>query len=458
MAERFDVVVIGAGPGGFRAAIRCAQRGASVAVIEKEYVGGTCLNWGCIPSKALLASAHILLSAKNAGQVGVDIPSATPNWPKIQQRKDAIVAGFRKAMSATAEANKMKVIQGRATVLSPKRIKVESDQGQTEIETDRLILAPGSESIQLPNLPFDGQTVISSKEALSLPEIPQSMVIVGGGVIGCEMACVYAAMGTRVTIVEALPRLVPMEDEWVGRTLEREFKKIGIDSITGQKVASVDKTQSPAQVVLENGQKIAAQKVLVSIGRRPSVDKQTVDALKLTMKGPAIAVNERFETNVSGVYAIGDVIGTTYLAHGATTEAEVTAANVMGGNEKMIDYSLIPRVVFTFPEVASVGKSEEVCKAAGIDVVVGKGFFKGNGRSVAYNQTAGQIRLVRDRTTNKILGVTMIGDMVTEFAALARVLVGTSERLSRLTFPHPTISETLEDAIHDAFGPDLLSL
>lgn len=458
MAERFDVVVIGAGPGGFRAAKRCAQRGASVAVVEKEYIGGTCLNWGCIPSKAMLASAHVLLSAKNAGQVGVDIPSATPNWPKIQQRKDAIVAGFRKAMSATAEANKMKVIHGWATVFSPKQIKVESDAGQMEIETNRLILAPGSESIQLPNLPFDGQTVVSSKEALSLPEIPQSMVIVGGGVIGCEMACVYAAMGTKVTIIEALPRLVPMEDEWVGRTLEREFKKLGIDSMVGQKVASVDKKQSPAQVVLENGQKIPAHKVLVSIGRKPCVDKQTVDALKLTMKGPAIAANERFETNVPGVYAIGDVIGTTYLAHGATTEAEVAAANVMGGSEKMIDYSLIPRVIFTFPEVASVGKSEEAAKAAGIDAAVGKGFFKGNGRSVAYNRTAGQIRIVRDKTTNKILGVTMVGDMVTEFVALARALIGTTERISRITFPHPTISETLEDAIHDAFGPDLLSL
>ena len=458
MAERFDVVVIGAGPGGFRAAKRCAQRGASVAVVEREYVGGTCLNWGCIPSKALLASAHILLSAKNASQLGIDIPSATPDWPKIQQRKNAIVAGFRKAMTATAEANKMRMITGRATVIARNRIEVESNGANLDIEAGKLILATGSDSIQLPNIPFDGETVISSKEALSLPEIPKSMVIVGGGVIGCEMACVYGAMGTKVTIVEALPRLIPMEDEWVGRLLEREFKRLGIDSMTGRKVASLDKTQSPAKVVLENGQTIEAEKVLISVGRRPAVDKQTVETLKLSMNGPAIMVNERFETNVPGVYALGDVIGTTNLAHGATTEAEVATVNVMGGNERMIDYSLIPRVIFTFPEVASVGKSEEACKAAGLDVVVGKGFFKGNGRSVAYNQTAGQIRLIRDKTTNKILGVTMVGDMVTEFVVLARALIGTSERVSRITFPHPTISETLEDAIHDAFGPDFLSL
>lgn len=458
MAEHFDVVVIGAGQGGFRAARRCAQRGASVAVIEREFVGGTCLNWGCIPSKALLASAHTLLSARNAAQIGIEIPSAMPNWAKIQERKDAIVAGFRKAMMGTAQANNMKVIQGRALVAAPNRITVESNGRKTDVEADRLILATGSDSVQLPNIPFDGRTVISSKEALSLPEIPESMVIVGGGVIGCEMACVYAAMGTKVTIVEALPRLVPIEDEWVGRLLEREFKKLGIDSVTGQKVASVDKTASPAKVVLENGQTIKAEKVLVSVGRRPSIDKQTAEALNLTMKGPAVVVNERFETNIPGVFAVGDVIGTTYLAHGATAEAEVAAANATGGSEKMIDYSLIPRVIFTFPEVASVGKSEEACKAQGMDISVGKGFFKGNGRSVAYNQTTGQIRVVRDNATNKILGITMVGDMVTEFVTLARALIGAAEKVTRITFPHPTISETLEDAIHDAFGPALLTL
>ncbi|MCX5638999.1 MAG: dihydrolipoyl dehydrogenase [Planctomycetota bacterium] len=452
MAEHFDVVVIGAGPGGFRAARRCAQRGASVGVVEKEFIGGTCLNWGCIPSKALLASAQVLLSARQAAQVGIDIASAAPNWPKIQERKDAIVAGFRKGMTATAQANKVKMFQGRAVVIAPGKIQIKTNGQAIEIEASKIILATGSESIQLPNIPFDGQTVISSKEALSLPQIPKSMVIIGGGVIGCEMACVYAAMGTKVTIVEALSRLIPKEDEWVGRLLDREFKKIGIDSITGQKVASVDKTSATAKVILENGQAIPAEKILVAVGRRSMVDKETVQALKLQTNGPAITVNDKLETNVPGVYALGDVVGTTFLAHGASAEAEIAAANIMGGNEKMIDYFLIPRVVFTFPEAASVGKSEETCKSEGIDVSVGKAFFKANGRSVTHNQTAGQIRVVRANGSNKILGITMVGDMVTEFVAFARALIGTTEKINRITFPHPTVSETLEEAIEDAFG------
>jgi len=453
MIEKFDVVVIGAGPGGARAARRCAQKGASVALVEKEFIGGTCLNWGCIPSKALLASAHALLSAKHAAEIGINIGSATPNWPKIQERKDAIVAGFRKAMTGTAQAHKIKVISGQAIVTTPKRIKVESDGQSIDIETNKIILATGSESIELASIPFDGQTVISSKEALSLPQIPKSMVIIGGGVIGCEMACVYAAMGTKVSIVEALSRLLPMEDEWVGRLVEREFKKLGIDSTTGVKVTSVDTTNSPAKVVLENSQTIEAEKVLVSVGRRPAIDKDTVKALNLKMNGPSIVINEKMETNVPGIYAIGDVVGTTFLAHGATTEAEVAATNATGGNQKMTDYELIPRVIFTFPEVASVGKSEEKCKSEGIDISVGKGFFKGNGRSVAHNETAGQVRVVRDNATNKIIGVTMAGFMATEFVTLARTLIGCGpDELSQITYPHPTISETIEDAVIDAFG------
>jgi len=450
MTEKFDVAVIGAGPGGFRAARRCAEKGASVAVVEKEFVGGTCLNWGCIPSKALLASAHILLSAKKAAEIGIDIPSATANWPNIQQRKDAIVAGFRKAMDAGAQARNMRIIQGHGTVLAPNKIQVATNAGKLDIEADKIVIASGSESIELPKIPFDGQVVISSKEALSLPEIPKSMVVVGGGVIGCEMACVYAAMGTKVTIVEALAQLLPMEDKWVGRLIEREFKKIGIDSVTGQKVTSVDKTTVPVKVTLEDGRSLDAERILVSVGRQPLIDSRTIENLNLRMNGKAIAVNEKFETNVPGIYALGDVIDTTFLAHGAFAEAEIAAVNIAGGSEKMFDYSLVPRVVFTFPEVASVGKSEQACKDQGLDVSVGKAFFKGNPRSVAHNQTAGRVRVVRDNSTGRILGITMVGDMVTEFIALARAILGSTEPFSRVIFPHPTVSETVQEAVEDA--------
>ncbi len=455
MAESFNVVVIGSGPGGYAAAIRCAQRGASVAVVEKDCIGGTCLNRGCIPSKTLLASAHTLLLIKNAAMMGIDVNAATANWPKVQARKDAVVGGFRKGLTGLIKSHKVEIIQGRAVVTAPNQIKIETDAAPIQIQAGKIILATGSQPSQIPTVPFDGQTVISSKEALGLQQIPGSMVIIGGGVIGCEMACVYAAMGTKVTIVEALSRLIPMEDQWVGRLIEREFKKLGINSLTSQKVTSVDSTGTAAKVSLESGQTIDAEKVLVSVGRRAIVDEETIQALNLQMNGPAIAVNKKLETNAPGVYAIGDAVGTTYLAHGAFAEAEVAAVNATGGDENIADYSLIPRAVYTFPEIASVGKGEEKCIDQGLDVSVGRSFFKANGRSVSHNETIGEIRVVRDNSTNKIIGVTMVGSMVTEMIGTARTLIGSTEKITEISFPHPTVSEVLKEAVEDAFGLSL---
>ncbi|HIJ52267.1 MAG TPA: dihydrolipoyl dehydrogenase [Planctomycetes bacterium] len=455
MADKFDCVVIGSGPGGYAAAIRCAQRGASVAVVEIGFIGGTCLNCGCIPLKALLASAHTLLLTKHAVLMGVDVATATANWPKMQARKDTIVTAFRKGLTGLIQSHNIKIVQGRAVVTAPGKIKIETNNSLMEIQADTIILATGSEPIQIPAIPFDGQTVISSKEALTLEQIPESMVIVGGGVIGCEMACVYAAAGTKVTIVEALSQLIPMEDEWVGRLIEREFKKLGIDALTSQKVTSVNTTAGLAKVTLESGQTIEAEKLLVSVGRKPVVDKETIEALNLKMSDSAIAVNEKMATNVPGVYAIGDAVGTTFLAHGAFAEAEAAAVNATGGEEKIADYSLIPRAVYTFPEIASVGKTEQTCKDDGLDISVGKSFFKANGRSVAENETVGQIRVLKDNSTNKIIGVTMVGAMVTELIAAARLLIGSTEKITEISFPHPTVSEVLKEAAEDAFALSL---
>jgi len=455
MTERFHCVVIGSGPGGYSAAIRCAQRGASTAIIEKGLIGGTCLNCGCIPSKTLLASAHTLLAAKNAAAMGINLTGATPDWPKIQARKDNVVTTFRKGLTGLIQANKVKIFEGRGIVTAPGQIKIESASSETLIQADRIILATGSEPIEIPAFPFDGQTIISSKEALLLKQIPASMVIVGGGVIGCEMACAYAAMGTKVTIVEALTRLIPMEDAWVGQLLARELKKLGIDSLTDQKVTAVEKTGQSAKVVLQSGQTIEAEKILVSVGRRATIDKETVDALGLQMNGKVVAVDKKLRTNVINTYAIGDVVGTTYLAHGAFAEAEVAAINATGGPAEFGDYDLIPRAVYTFPEIASVGKSEETCKAEGLDVSVGRSFFKANGRSAAHNETIGEIRVVKEKSNNKIAGITMVGAMVTELISAARTLIGTKEKITDISFPHPTVSEVLKEAVEDAFGVSL---
>jgi len=237
--------------------------------------------------------------------------------------------------------------------------------------------------------------------------------------------------------------------------MEREFKKLGVDSYTGQKVTSVDRTAAPTRVVLENSQTIEAEKILVSVGRKPVVDKETIEALNLQINDSAIAVNDKMETNVPGVYAIGDAVGTTYLAHGAFAEAKVAAVNATGGDEKIADYSLIPRAVYTFPEIASVGKTEEACKNQGLDISVGRSFFKANGRSVAHNETVGEIRVIRDNSTNEIIGVTMVGAMVTELIGAARALIGSTEKITEISFPHPTVSEVLKEAAEDAFGLSL---
>jgi dihydrolipoamide dehydrogenase len=418
-------------------------------------MGGTCLNVGCIPSKALLASAHTYLLAKHSAVMGIDIQSVGFNWQKIQTRKNGIVSGFVKGLSGLVASHGVKIYNGKGIATGSNTVSVEDAQGgKTELMFDKLIIASGSEPINIPAFPFDGQTIISSTEALSLPDVPKSMVIIGGGVIGCEMACVYASFGTQVTIVEALDRLMPNEDAWVGQTLEREFKKLGITSLVGKKVVSVDKAAG-AVVNLESGEKINAEKVLVSVGRRASADKETVSALALEMDGAKIKVNKKMETSAANVYAIGDVVGTTYLAHGAMAEAEVAAHNSTGANHQMGEYTMIPKAVYSFPEVASVGVNEEKCKRDGVDYTIGKAFFRANGRSVGHNETVGEIRAVRDAKTDKIIGVTMVGANVTELVAAARGIIGTTENIFDISFAHPTVSEVLKEACEDAYGLSL---
>ena len=455
MADHFDVVVIGGGPGGYAAAIRCAQKGASVALVEKGEMGGTCLNRGCIPSKALLGSAHFLTLARHAKLMGLEIGSVSPNWAKMQARKDAIVAGFRKGVTGLIRSNEIALYTGRGIVTAAGQVRVEDVTGTQTLACSKIILATGSVPIEIGAFPYDGQTTISSTEALSLPAIPSSMVIIGGGVIGCELACVYATVGCRVTIVEALPQLLPNEDEWVGKLMAKELKKLGIDSLTECKVTGVEKSAAGASVHLESRPDIPAEKVLVAVGRRAYCDPETIESLGLAMKGPAVKVNRKMETNVAGVYAIGDLVGTTYLAHGAFAEAEVAATNATGGSEEMGDYDLIPRAVYTFPEVASVGKNEKTCAAEGRDVVVGSAPFRSNGRSVAHNENVGEIRVIRGKTTNRVLGVTMGGATVTEMTAAARALLGSTESIERVCFAHPTVSEVLKEAWEDAFGISL---
>ncbi|MFI4910303.1 MAG: dihydrolipoyl dehydrogenase [Sedimentisphaeraceae bacterium JB056] len=452
----YDVVVIGGGPGGYAAAIRCAQKGAKVALVEKDAMGGTCLNRGCIPSKALLGSAHFLTLAKHANLMGLEIGSLKPNWTKMQARKDAIVKGFKGGVTGLVESNGIKIYEGIGIATAADKVRVDKADGSNEtIDCKKIILATGSVPVQIPVFPFDGEKIISSNEALSLPAIPASMVIIGGGVIGCELGCVYATLGCKVTIVEALPTILPNEDEWVGKTLVREFKKIGINTLTGTKVLGVDTAGAGCKVSLEGADAIKCEKVLVAVGRRAICDDETVKSLSLEMEGPKVKVNDKLETSTSGVYAIGDAVGTTYLAHGAFMEAEVAAVNATGGDEKMENYHLIPRAVYTFPEVASVGRSEKRAIELGYDIEVGTAPFRSNGRSIAHNETTGQIKVIKDKKTGKVIGVTMLGATVTEMLASARALMGSEEKITEVCFAHPTVSEVLKEAWEDAYHVSL---
>ncbi len=457
MADLYDVVVVGGGPGGYAAAIRCAQKGAGVALVEKNRIGGTCLNVGCIPSKTLLASAYLLLQVRQADGMGLELDGEIrPNWPKMLARKEAVVNSFVKGLTALVKSNGIKIYEGTGVVTSPGHVRISGTE-TVEIEAKKIILATGSGPISMPTTPFDKQMIISSTEALSLPAIPESMVIIGGGVIGCEMASLYAAVGTRVTIIEAMDQLLPIEDEWVGTLLAREFKKQGITSKTNYKVMGVQADSGTATVTLENDESIQAEKVLVAIGRKVVCDPEMIQALSLKMNGPVIAVNEKMETSVPDVYAIGDVIGTTYLAHGAFAEAEVVAVNATGGDKSMTEaeYNLIPHAIYSFPEVASIGLNERQCAEKGIDIIVGKAPFRSNGRSVSHNEIVGEVRVLCNKADNRIVGLAIVGAVATEMLSAARALLGTTEKIEDICFPHPTVSEVLKDAWEDAYGISL---
>lgn len=457
MAQSYDVVVIGGGPGGYAAAIRCAQKGAGVALVEKNRIGGTCLNVGCIPSKTLLASAYLLMQARQADKMGLELDGQIrPNWPKMVARKEMVVNSFVKGLTSLVRGNGIMIYEGTGVVTSPGHIRISGTE-TVEIEAKKIILATGSGPISMPAVPFDKQMIISSTEALSLSAIPKSMVIIGGGVIGCEMASLYAAVGTNVTVIEAMPHLLPIEDDWVGVLLEREFKKVGISCKTNCKVAGVQSDGDVATVTLEIGESIRAEKVLVAIGRKVVCDPETIEALHLKMNGSVIAVNEKMETSAPDVYAIGDVIGTTYLAHGAFAEAEVAAANATGEEKVMTgaDYDLIPHAIYSFPEVASIGLNERQCAEKGIDVVIGKAPFRSNGRSVSHNEVVGEVRVICNKADEKIVGVTIVGAVATEMLSAARALLGTTENIEDISFPHPTVSEVLKDAWEDAYGISL---
>ncbi|KEI99556.1 dihydrolipoamide dehydrogenase [Clostridium botulinum A2B3 87] len=447
------LVVIGGGPGGYVAAIRGAQLGAEVTLIEKEKLGGTCLNVGCIPTKVLLHSSELLNEVKEAKALGIELNGEVKvNWPQLQNRKNTVVNTLVSGVSSLLEHNKVKVINGIAAFEGKSSIKVTKDQGESEnIQFDNVIISSGSVPFIPPIEGRELEGVIDSTGALSLDSIPKSMVIIGGGVIGIEFANIFNSLGCKVTVIEMLPFILPPVDREISEILKEKLKKDGIDIYNNCKVTKIQNNNENLKVSFEEDNSklnIEAQKVLIAVGRRANISNLNLESTGVSIEKGYISVNDNMETNIKGIYAIGDCTGKNMLAHVASDQGIIAVENIMGENKKM-DYKTVPACVYTKPELASVGLTEEQAKENGIDYKVGKFPLIYNGKSLIMNDTEGFIKIIADKKYEEILGVHILGpratDLITE-AALALRLEATLEEIITTVHAHPTIGEAMKEA------------
>jgi len=448
------LAILGAGPGGYVAALKAAQLGADVTVIEGYEVGGTCLNWGCIPTKALLASSEMYAKAKELAKYGIDLDgTVAPNLEKMMARKNRVVDVQIKGIRGLFKSWGINLVEGRGTLKSPKTIEVHAKDGSiSTVEADTIIVATGSRPAQIPTFPFDGKNILSSDDALNITDIPKSLIIVGAGVIGCEFACIFRELGTEVTMVELLPRAVSTEDMEISELLAKELKKKKIRLFTNVGVDKVDVTDEGVTATLGDGKELKAEKILVSIGRALNSDGIGLeDAGVEKGKRGEIIVDEHMRTNVDSVFAIGDVTGGILLAHTASAEGIVAASNICGA-ESHIDFSTVPACIFTSPEIASVGLREFQAEEKGIKVRTGHFQFRALGKAHAMGEISGFIKIVADHDSDKVLGAHIIGphaaDLIHE-AALAVKNGLTIKDIASTIHAHPTLSEGLMEAAED---------
>ena len=449
------LTIIGAGPGGYVAAIRAAQKGAQVTVVENAEVGGTCLNRGCIPTKTLIASAEALVHARRAAEFGLEVAGVVSyNLSRIRERKDKIVSTQVKGIKVLFKSWGAALIEGRGSLISPDMVRVVQQDGTTmDVKSDRVIIATGSRPAKIPGIPFDGESVMTSDDAVQLKRVPKSLLIIGAGVIGSEFAFIYRTFGVEVTMVEMMPRALSTEDEEMSGLIEREFKKAGIKLMANVKVERVEKDAEDMMAVsLSNGQKIRTDAILVSIGRSMNSENIGLEAVGLNRgKRGEIAVNEKMETDVSGIYAIGDVTGKILLAHVASRQGLVAVENALGGDEKM-DYTVVPSGIFTMPEIGSVGLREKDAVEKGIKVRVGRFPYRALGKAHAMGEITGLVKIIADEASDKVLGVHICGahatDMVHE-GALAMKIGATARDLGNMVHAHPTLAEAMMEAAED---------
>ena len=456
---KYDIIVLGSGPGGYVTAIRASQLGFKVAVIEKENLGGICLNWGCIPTKALLKSAQVFDYLKHASDYGLTVSSFDKDFPAVIQRSRSVASGMSKGVQFLMKKNKIDIINGFGKVKAGKKVDVtDKDKKVTEYSADHIIIATGARSRELPNLPQDGVKVIGYRQAMSLPTQPKSMIVVGSGAIGVEFAHFYNSMGTKVTIVEFMPNVVPVEDEDISKQMEKSLKKSGIDVMVNSSVEKIDTTGKgvKAFVKTEKGEVVLEADILLSaVGIKTNIENIGLEDVGIVTDRDKILVNAYNQTNIPGYYAIGDITPGQALAHVASAEGINCVEKIAGMHVDPIDYGNVPGCTYATPEIASVGMTEKQAREKGYDLKIGKFPFSASGKAQAAGNSDGFVKVIFDAKYGEWLGCHMIGagvtDMIAE-AVVARKLETTGHEILKSIHPHPTMSEAVMEAVADAYG------
>jgi dihydrolipoamide dehydrogenase len=452
--HKADVAVVGTGPGGYVAAIRAAQLGLTVVAVEDDRAGGVCLNWGCIPTKALLRNAEVLHLVQRAGDFGITVGHVEADYAEAVRRSRRVADRMAKGVEFLFKKNKITLIPGRGVLAAPTAVTVQGATGADRIEARAVIVAPGSEPKSLPGVTIDEERVISSNAAVRREQAPKSLVIIGAGAVGVEFADVYSAYGTAVTLLEALPRVVPVEDEEVSAQLARSLTRRGIAVKTGVKVAGV-RREGAGVVVETDGDRLEAEQVLMAVGRQARIAGMGLEGLGVKVERGFIAVSPDMRTSVPGLYAIGDAAGRQLLAHKAMAEGVVAAEAIAGRDPRPVDYDNVPSCTYCRPQVASIGISEAKAREQRREVAVGKFPFTASGKAVALGETDGFVKVVADRPTGEILGVHIIGPEATEIIhefAVGRTLEATVEEIVHTVHAHPTLSEAALEATLAALG------
>ena len=454
----YDVIVVGSGPGGYVTAIRASQLGLKTAVVEKESLGGVCLNWGCIPTKALLKSANVFDYINHAEDYGIQVDGFKADFNKIVKRSRSVAEKMSGGVQFLMKKNKIDIIMGMGKVLPGKKVVVTDEKGTTtDYSAKNIIIATGARSRQLPNLEQDGEKVIGYRKAMVLPKLPKKMVVVGSGAIGVEFAYFYNSMGVDVTVVEFMPKIVPVEDDEISKQLERTLKKQGLKIMTNSSVEKVDKSGKSCEVTIKTKkgeEKISCDVVLSAVGIEANIEGIGLEEVGIVVDKGRIIVNEYFETNMPGYYAIGDVIPGPALAHVASAEGITCVEKIAGLNPEPIDYGNIPGCTYCSPEIASVGMTEQAAKDAGYELKIGKFPFSASGKASAAGHNDGFIKLIFDAKYGELLGGHMIGSNVTEMIAeivAIRRLETTGHELIKTIHPHPTMSEAIMEAAAAAY-------